>query len=312
MSRFYLIVTCSCLLLVACSPRDLLYSGKEATAVVSAQNIPEVTPIPFPCQADLEPAMGDEVPYRPVLGVVMGCVTNKEGRPVAYAGVPVLSVPPGVEHLTIGHTTREDGRYWNDMLREPGRYQLGVYADGYRPAKKWVEVRKGRTAVLDFVLEPLPAATATALAIVPTPAPPVVWEFPCQSETRGSRMLQSDATYSPTMIETRDAAEAVIDLMGCIKDASGKGIAGATTVARDLETNAPRGIDMRTEVPVVGQIEYRTGENGRYIEPNIDGPGWWEVMATAPGYVPVTKRVLIPGGDTDRTAVLDFVLQPEK
>ncbi len=100
--------------------------------------------------------------------------------------------------------------------------------------------------------------------------------------------------------------------MGCISDKSGNGIAGATTTVRYLEEGHPGLIDIRTGLPVIKNIRYRTYENGRYIEPNIAGPGCWEVMATAPGYANVAKRVLISIGDDHRTAVLDFVLQPKR
>lgn len=297
-SAFLLLV---CLLLVACG------LDPEYVPVSAPENLPVVTPMPIPCQRELQPGYkpGDGAAYVPGEEGLMGCVTDPQGRPIGYARPGPDSAPPGVRLTLEGNFTGEDGRYHDGRLAEPGWYTFSVHHDRYETATKRVEVRRGQTAVLDFVLKPVPAATATALAIVPTPAPPVVWEFPCQYETRGSRMLRSDATYTPPMGD--------IYLMGCITDASGKGIAGATTTVRDLETNAPRGIDIRTGLPFVSRrIEYRTGENGRYIEPNIEGPGWWEVTATAPGHVPVTKRVLIPGGDDHRTAVLDFVMEKKR
>ncbi len=291
MSRIYLIVTCSCLLLIACSPRDLLNRNDAATAVVAVQNIPELTPIPIPCQSDLQPEPGDELPYRPVLSGVAGCVTDEQGRPVANAGIVVASTPPGVGILDIGHRAGEDGRYWNNTIGEPGRYELGVYADGYRPAKKWVEVRKGQTAALDFVLDRLPAATATAIAVLPTVPAPTPYPFRCQSETRGPREPGSDATYT-------SSAEVVYgqitEVMGCITDPSGEGIAGATTSATPLDPRLP-----------TSNHRHHTGKDGRYWEPNVTALGWWEITASAPGYRAATKRVQVRNNET---AVLDFVL----
>ncbi len=300
------------LLLTGCSldPRE-----RVANVPVSAPaNQPVVTPIPIPCQRELQPGegAGGGVAYMPGDEGVMGCVADPLGRPISYARPGLESWPLGVQMTQEGLLAGEDGRYHDSRLTEPGWYTFVVYADGYEPATKRVEVRRGQTAVLDFVLEPLPAATATALAIIPTPAPPVVWEFPCQSETRGGKIRGSPATYPPGAIDTRDGTGGGIYLMGCIREESGKGIAGATTTVRYLEEGYPGLIDIRTGLPVIKNMRYRTGEDGRYIEPNIAGPGWWEVTATAPGYANVTKRVLIPGGDDHRTAVLDFVLQPER
>ncbi len=305
-AAFVLVV---CLQLVACGLDPGL------TPVAAPENPPEATPHRFACRSEMPPGQKpeDDVAYVSGDGGVMGCVTDPRGRPISYARPGPESSPLGVRMTQEGLLTGEDGRYRDSRLTEPGWYTFAVYADGYEPATRRVEVRRGQTAVLDFVLEPLPAATATALAVVPTPAPPVMWGFPCQSETRGGKIRGSPATYSPTAIETRDGTGGGISLMGCIREKSGKGIAGATTAVRYLEKGHPGPIDIRTGRPVVSRrIEYRTDEDGRYIEPNIAGPGWWEVTATAPGYIPVTKRVLIPVGDDHRTAVLDFILPRER
>ena len=296
------------LLLTGCSldPRERVAN----VPVAAPANQPVVTPIPIPCQRELQPGegAGGGVAYVPGDGGVMGCVTDPHGRPIPYARPAPESWPLGVRMTQEGLLAGEDGRYHDSRLTEPGRYTFAVHADGYEPATKRVEVKHGQTSVLDFVLAPLPAATATALAIVPTSAPPVVWEFPCQGETRGGKIRGSPATYPSGAIDTRDGTGAGISLMGCIRAESGKGIAGATTTVRYLEEGYPGLIDIRTGLPVIKNIRYRTDEKGRYIEPNIAGPGWWEVTATAPGYANVAKRVLIPKGNDHRTAVLDFNL----
>jgi hypothetical protein len=53
----------------------------------------------------------------------------------------------------IAILTRQDGRYRWPL--DPGRYRVFIAASGYSASAREVEVSRGKTSILDFVLEPV-------------------------------------------------------------------------------------------------------------------------------------------------------------
>ncbi len=268
---------------VACGRIDPNSMDITSTDPTPAPSQPTSTP--FLCRSDGAAA------YAPGDEGVRGCVTDASGKPIPYASVAATSLPSGVGLLDIAPMTNENGQYWYGQLQEPGVYVITVGAAGYETTTKRVEVRSGQTAVVDIVLERQLPATATAIVasqriVVPTPRP-----FACGSQTQGTTHPGSAGKYIPIIEEG-------YSVMGCIKDPSGGGIAGATTVAKPLKPHLS-----------ISRTEYRTGADGRYYEPNTYALGWWEVTAEAPGYEPSTERVLVKN---ELTVVVDFVLQPQE
>lgn len=297
MRTVILVLALSGVLLGACGVADLRERFEDgASPDAYAPENPTVgpTPTPFPCWSRMRPG-GEGAAYVPGEGGVRGCVTDTAGRAVSGVGVVVESQPPGVALPAVGIETDGSGRYWDGMLQAPGAYVLAVYAEGYEVARERVEIREGRTAVLDFVLEPLSPAKATASAIAEARAtpilPPTPYPFPCQSEIEGLVVEGSAGEY----IGGIGLGYGVI---GCIRDERGEGIAGATTVARPLDAGLPR-----------GYRRYQTGEDGRYYEVNVAGLGWWEITARAPGYESATKLVRTRN---QMTSVVDFTLRRER
>jgi hypothetical protein len=170
-----------------------------------------------------------------------------------------------------------------------------VYADGYEVARERVEIREGRTAVLDFVLEPLSPAMATASAVAEARATPfrhpTPYPFPCASDTAGPRVEGSDAVHNESIAVGYWVA-------GCVRDPEGRGIAGASVTA----------VPLRADLPA-RRYAVRTGADGRYYGHNVTGIGWWEITARAPGYARRTRRVYVRNPPT---TVVDFTLRRER
>ena len=112
------------------------------------------------------------------------------------------------------------------------------------------------------------------------------FHWPCQSDTNGEYVGGSPATY----------VRGPMFLIGCITDPRGKGIGRSGTEVDPSRSDAT--------VTAAGFI---SGVDGRYVDPGISQPGWYTITATAYGYKPATKRVLIKEG---WTTVLDYVLTP--
>ena len=140
---------------------------------------------------------------------------------------------------------------------------------------------------------PLPPAGS----IAPRAELPVVQitaaRYPCQSEVEGATVPGSGAEYA--VVEPDIHSEYV---MGCVRDAGGRPVARALVVSWALNGHH-----------IVRRAGARAGPDGRYAERAVSGPGWWQLVASAPGYEPQTRRVLAL---QDRTAVLDFVLEPSR
>ncbi len=306
------------LLLTACSTSDVLnrpgYVG--TTPDMTAM---QTTRVPVTCQSDTKGAreQGSDATYvrdpEYKEGVVRGCIRNIAGEPLpgAYTDTRPLGL---MRRMTaVGFHTEKDGQYTELNIIEPGWYAIKAVAAGYEPQTKRVLVKGGHSAVLDFELEPLPPTEATAEYVAlnpPKPGPvvlPTPASFPCQSESKGFTVPDSDATYLTDVsghqgVQTwaDDTLGFTIELMGCIKDRSGKGISGAKTVAKPLDPGLPSpGLDYMFE----------TGESGRYVQTGITELGWWEITASAPGYKPTSKNVRILNNEI---AVLDFVLEKKR
>lgn len=142
------------LLVAACGLDDAPRhdAGDPSSFEVEAPtNMPEPTPLAFPCEADLR--RGQDGVYVPGSGGVIGCVTDPRGNPIAEAAIIPLDLPFGVMIPDIGIGTTETGRYMATHLHEPGWYRLMARADGYEPFARTVRVGEGKIAVVDFVLE---------------------------------------------------------------------------------------------------------------------------------------------------------------
>ncbi len=277
MRRRYLVLLLSGMLLACGMARTP--DAEPSVAAPPPEYFDNITPVSFPCRFDLQPAARtDGAPaYLPGMTAAVGCVLDEEGNPVRGASVNVHSLPRGIGMPGIGNGPSEDGSYVI-QLEEPGNYQLVADAEGYAESYTWVRVKRGQTTVLDIVLERQLPATATAIVasqriVVPTPRP-----FACGSQTRGTAHPGSAGKYIAIIEEG-------YSVMGCIKDPSGGGIAGATTVAKPLKPHLS-----------ISRTEYRTGADGKYYEPNTYALGWWEITTEAPGYEPSTERVLVKNG----------------
>lgn len=115
------------------------------------------------------------------------------------------------------------------------------------------------------------------------------FHFPCQRDTRGDKVGHSPATYAPGPME----------MLGCITDKEGRGIAGASALPE------PEGV----ATPMTAEGWVPTDEDGRYLVPGVIHPGWYTITASARGYKPVSRRVLYREG---HTAVLDLQLDRER
>ncbi len=128
---------------------------KQASSL--AEDIREL-PFHFPCQRDTEGERveGSPATYVPSGGeVLIGCILDQEGNGIAGA----TAGPDGEEAAATMTAegwgpTGEDGRYLTPGIAHPGWYTVTADARGYEPLQKRVLIRKGQTAVLDFVLEP--------------------------------------------------------------------------------------------------------------------------------------------------------------
>ena len=84
---------------------------------------------------------------------VVGTVRSTGGQPVEGALVQPRALDPNAPAVPeIAAYTGPDGRYSWDL--PPGRWELTVSADGYRPATRQVTIEAGGPATLDFTLEP--------------------------------------------------------------------------------------------------------------------------------------------------------------
>jgi hypothetical protein len=199
-------------------------------------------------------------------------VTDTSGRPVREAGLELASMPPGANVTLIGYGSDRRGAYRDPNLSEPGAYGVMAVAPGYEPLRARLEIRRGYTTVADFVLEPIPGYTPTA---VPTPL-----AFGCQ------RALQP----APREGDGAPSLPGGSGVRGCVRDASGEKFLVAY-----VYLSGDRGAGINAE------------PSGRYWLRGLP-PGEHVLVAYNPYYGEDRRRVVVRPG---RTAVLDFALERE-
>ncbi len=114
-----------------------------------------------------EPEARGDVTYVNGPETLIGCVRDSGGHPIKGASIYVPDEPEAIPVTTVPELpfaqSQADGRYQLGMDPVSARWLIEVQAAGYEMLRQPVEMRKGRTLVLDFTLQPRHAS--------PTPTP---------------------------------------------------------------------------------------------------------------------------------------------
>lgn len=89
----------------------------------------------------------------PAFGVMAGEVRTTEGRPVGGASVRTEPLDDSAFIYPVGVRTDSDGLFTNTAIAAPGRYEITVTAEGYRPATETAIVERKRFTLVEFELE---------------------------------------------------------------------------------------------------------------------------------------------------------------
>lgn len=152
------------LLLTACGQWEYNYQGRTLS-----QDILDGPPYHWPCQGDMEqePEAGGGVTYVNGPVTLIGCVRDSGGHPIKAASIFVPDEPGAIPVTTVPELpsaqSQADGRYQLGMDPVSATWLIEVQAAGYEMLRQPVEMRKGRTSVVDFNLQPRYAS--------PTPTP---------------------------------------------------------------------------------------------------------------------------------------------
>ena len=152
------------LLLAACGQWEYNYQGRTLS-----QDVLDGPPYHWPCQRDMEqePEARGGVTYVNGPETLIGCVRDSGGHPIKGASIVVPDEPGAISVTTVPELptaqSQPDGRYQMGMDPVSASWLVEVEAAGYELHMQRVEIRKGRSSVVDFTLQPRHAS--------PTPIP---------------------------------------------------------------------------------------------------------------------------------------------
>jgi hypothetical protein len=214
-----------------------------------------------------------------------GAEVRIDGQPVS--GGMLGSLPIRVENLA------------------PGRHQVQVVREGYRPFEQWVEVQGGQVVRIAALLEREAPRTGSILVSADVLGAPIFLDGQPAGTTT---TIIEDVVAGTHTLEIRPEGEDVQNFSTQVLVQAGQRATVTATLRRPRTAPTTGSIAIITEVPTARvRINGQELPAGTFSRSDLP-PGTYVVQVIADGYVPFRREVQVQSG---QTTSLDVQLQRE-